>query len=348
MEALTIKFVEEKNQKETGDIHRTTFTMPVTIEEVRNTAKRLFHAGEVKLRYIDDENDKVCIVLQYELDTAIALAKEKGTLRLQVEVLTNAQDAKPEGEKEPAPAAAAAAAAAADAKKEEPAEALGEQLAETVHAAVNTLIQDVAGITAEIHVELPPAVQADEDWNLVPCSAAGVYANVALRLPKSIVHCRVQCDGCGACPIRGMRFKCHNCPNYDLCQDCITKARTIHDPDHVFLPLVTRLPPMFFMRQHRRRQGCHCHPRQPHPQPQPEPKKEEPKKEEPKKEEPKEDETKYLNLTPRERELVQELVDMGFTDIEMNVTYLRRYNGQISDHMIGCLLDDVEAREGAN
>lgn len=31
---------------------------------------------------------------------------------------------------------------------------------------------------------------------------------------------RVQCDGCGANPIVGPRYKCRNCPNYDLCRKC--------------------------------------------------------------------------------------------------------------------------------
>jgi hypothetical protein len=33
-------------------------------------------------------------------------------------------------------------------------------------------------------------------------------------------HLSITCDGCGVSPIRGYRYKCHNCENHDLCEDC--------------------------------------------------------------------------------------------------------------------------------
>lgn len=49
------------------------------------------------------------------------------------------------------------------------------------------------------------------------------------------VHCHlaVQCDGCGMGPIRGIRYKCGNCKNYDLCSICVDS--TPHNESHVFL-----------------------------------------------------------------------------------------------------------------
>lgn len=46
-------------------------------------------------------------------------------------------------------------------------------------------------------------------------------------------HDAIQCDGCGMDPIRGLRFKCGNCKNYDLCSICIDSTQ--HDESHVFL-----------------------------------------------------------------------------------------------------------------
>jgi len=40
------------------------------------------------------------------------------------------------------------------------------------------------------------------------------------------VHFGVQCDGCGVNPIRGIRYKCAVCSDYDLCSQCL--GRGIH------------------------------------------------------------------------------------------------------------------------
>lgn len=43
------------------------------------------------------------------------------------------------------------------------------------------------------------------------------------------VHSMVTCDGCHASPIKGPRFKCKVCPDYDLCQHCFAKKAEIHE-----------------------------------------------------------------------------------------------------------------------
>jgi len=49
------------------------------------------------------------------------------------------------------------------------------------------------------------------------------------------VHPGVVCDGCGN-GISGIRYKCSNCPDYDLCQACEAKGG-VHDASHVFLKI---------------------------------------------------------------------------------------------------------------
>jgi hypothetical protein len=49
------------------------------------------------------------------------------------------------------------------------------------------------------------------------------------------VHRGVTCDGCGASPIVGVRFKCTVCPNFDLCKACEAKGE--HPPSHALLQL---------------------------------------------------------------------------------------------------------------
>jgi len=56
------------------------------------------------------------------------------------------------------------------------------------------------------------------------------------------VHSHVFCDACKA-PVRGIRYKCANCPDYDLCQRCENKGGA-HDPEHLFLKIYKPLPPI--------------------------------------------------------------------------------------------------------
>ncbi|KXS21139.1 hypothetical protein M427DRAFT_51410 [Gonapodya prolifera JEL478] len=37
---------------------------------------------------------------------------------------------------------------------------------------------------------------------------------------RGLVHRGTRCDGCGVTPIVGVRYKCINCPNFDLCEEC--------------------------------------------------------------------------------------------------------------------------------
>ena len=46
------------------------------------------------------------------------------------------------------------------------------------------------------------------------------------------VHRGVSCDSCDIKPIRGVRWRCANCPDYDLCSDC--EAVNDHPVTHIF------------------------------------------------------------------------------------------------------------------
>jgi len=48
------------------------------------------------------------------------------------------------------------------------------------------------------------------------------------------IHANIICDGCGVTPLRGIRYKCSVCRDYDLCEAC--EARDVH-PQHALLKM---------------------------------------------------------------------------------------------------------------
>jgi hypothetical protein len=61
--------------------------------------------------------------------------------------------------------------------------------------------------------------------------------------PKVIQH-EATCDVCQQ-QIRGIRYKCSNCPDYDLCEACeaLNLEKSLHDPDHLFLKIYRPISP---------------------------------------------------------------------------------------------------------
>jgi len=50
-----------------------------------------------------------------------------------------------------------------------------------------------------------------------------------MRMADLFQHRHVTCDGCGASPLKGPRFKCRSCEDYDLCADCYSQKRKVKD-----------------------------------------------------------------------------------------------------------------------
>ncbi|KAL9079072.1 MAG: hypothetical protein Q9157_002040 [Trypethelium eluteriae] len=51
---------------------------------------------------------------------------------------------------------------------------------------------------------------------------------------KAYIHHGIRCDICGEMPIRGVRWHCSNCTDYDLCSNCEARNRSRHFKTHVF------------------------------------------------------------------------------------------------------------------
>eukprot|EP00051_Salpingoeca_urceolata_P010884 m.133745 g.133745 ORF g.133745 m.133745 type:complete len:402 (-) comp16894_c0_seq5:76-1281(-) len=59
---------------------------------------------------------------------------------------------------------------------------------------------------------------------------------------EGFVHRGIGCNICGTRPIRGIRYKCANCIDYDVCEACEPQDR--HNNTHVFLQIRIPIPPL--------------------------------------------------------------------------------------------------------
>ncbi|KAF5021236.1 hypothetical protein F66182_6726 [Fusarium sp. NRRL 66182] len=55
------------------------------------------------------------------------------------------------------------------------------------------------------------------------------------------VHRGCQCNSCGMVPIRGVRYRCANCADFDLCETC--EAQGVHIKTHIFYKIRIPAPP---------------------------------------------------------------------------------------------------------
>jgi hypothetical protein len=64
---------------------------------------------------------------------------------------------------------------------------------------------------------------------------------MSLTPDKAPVHQGSKCRNCNMSPICGVRYRCVNCLDYDLCEQCESDATT-HNKSHLFLKIPTALP----------------------------------------------------------------------------------------------------------
>ncbi|KAI2601939.1 EF-hand [Hypoxylon sp. NC1633] len=58
---------------------------------------------------------------------------------------------------------------------------------------------------------------------------------------NAYMHRGCQCNGCGMVPIRGIRYRCANCADFDLCEVC--ESQGMHNKTHVFYKVKIPAPP---------------------------------------------------------------------------------------------------------
>ena len=59
---------------------------------------------------------------------------------------------------------------------------------------------------------------------------------------EGYIHRGITCNSCQASPLCGIRYKCSNCIDYDICERCETQDN--HNKTHVFLRIRIPIPPL--------------------------------------------------------------------------------------------------------
>lgn len=100
---------------------------------------------------------------------------------------------------------------------------------------------DEAQPQAPAEIVLEPVSPSNDSFDSVPWAAPRNGQNMVSLLftisedatrRNAYVHRGTLCNGCGAVPIRGIRYRCANCADYDLCETCESQDR--HYRTHVF------------------------------------------------------------------------------------------------------------------
>jgi Zinc finger, ZZ type len=61
-------------------------------------------------------------------------------------------------------------------------------------------------------------------------------SNSRVERIEDILHWAI-CDNCSADPIKGLRFRCQECYDFDLCGECYAQCLESHDSQHIFLQI---------------------------------------------------------------------------------------------------------------
>jgi len=221
---FVIKFQHE------DDIRRITVERCLPIKELIELARSLFRENipqHFVLKYKDDEGDFVTITSDRELEEAFRLFKDSGILRLHV---TQIEAPKPAHSPAPAP----------QQQKTSPLD----DIVNTFTPFVEAMENEFKGVWPKLEQgcnEIYPKIE--EQLKGFGETAFDTFAQVfdsnkkAATKPKeaTVIHPAI-CDNCQE-RITGLRWKCLNCPDYDLCTSC--KQQDVHTqhPDHQFLKL---------------------------------------------------------------------------------------------------------------
>jgi len=188
-----------------NDIRRVNVTGPLSFKDLNDLAKTLFEANlpqSFQFKYKDDEGDLITVSSDRELEEAFRLYKDQDILRLTLSAPEKTQSN-----------------ANRNANSHNPTSFF--DLLEKL-VSENGFIRDLLN-NLEVDIFSTPNSPRRRG-----CGSSEV--------PQSEVVHNAICDGCDS-QIRGIRYKCTTCPDYDLCQNCLHKGiHSEHDKVEILRP----------------------------------------------------------------------------------------------------------------
>ncbi|KAI0877755.1 hypothetical protein GGS24DRAFT_445777 [Hypoxylon argillaceum] len=126
-----------------------------------------------------------------------------------------------------------------------------DHLDDTTFGPLNEPAPDPSSVPIPISTAVPLQAEQPDDWYNDPShgSRPRTGENIVTLLFRvsednarrnAYVHRGCLCNGCGMLPIRGIRYRCANCPDFDLCEMC--ESQGSHNKAHVFYKVKVPVP----------------------------------------------------------------------------------------------------------
>lgn len=116
-----------------------------------------------------------------------------------------------------------------------------------------TAIVDMQGRPVDDLGSIPPTEVGDWEDEIVGDAEGQTLQRTLYHIAEDrarhegIVHRGITCNGCETRPIRGIRWHCANCADFDLCSDC--HATNSHVKTHIFYEIRVPAPNLSITRQ---------------------------------------------------------------------------------------------------
>eukprot|EP00002_Diphylleia_rotans_P005374 TRINITY_DN144_c0_g1_i4.p1 TRINITY_DN144_c0_g1~~TRINITY_DN144_c0_g1_i4.p1 ORF type:complete len:724 (-),score=135.02 TRINITY_DN144_c0_g1_i4:162-2333(-) len=242
-------------------VHRLRFShqdlQSFTVVELRRLVRSTFTDlvpladEQIHFHYVDDEADQVSLLSEADLKEAITFAINKPvTLRIVVVPKKEREHGRGHGHHHGSGARCGERAEAREARQR----ARDQSLAIDIDLPGSNIVQLVSYLRGLLlNPDAKPKVDEIMHETIAKLKQLADELDGASRpQPRhaaddvdASIHFGVSCDGCGSAPIVGLRFKCQDCEDYDLCTVCREGlgAEVAHPETHSFVQ-VEPLPPI--------------------------------------------------------------------------------------------------------